>query len=142
METVADQVAVALAARGVERVFGFPGGGSNLALIDALARAGVGFVLTRGEVAAALMAAATAELTSVPGVVLVGNGPGVTSVVNGVAHAQLDRVPLLVISDRFTDDGQSGDDLIAFPNGYSTTVYVSAQDTKAYQRNPQIMQNC
>jgi len=106
LETVADQVAEALAVRGVERVFGFPGGGSNLALIDALARAGVGFVLTRGEVAAALMAAATAELTGVPGVVLVGNGPGLTSVVNGVAHAQLDRVPLLVISDRFTDDEQ------------------------------------
>src|SRR5689334_12187960 len=50
------------------------------------------------------MAAATAELTGVPGVVIVGNGPGLASVVNGVAHAQLDRVPLLVISDRFTDD--------------------------------------
>jgi len=85
-------------------VFGFPGGGSNLALIDALERAGVAFVLTRGEVAAALMAAATAELTGVPGVVIVGNGPGLASVVNGVAHAQLDRVPLLVISDRFTND--------------------------------------
>jgi len=106
LETVADQVAEALAARGVERVFGFPGGGSNLALIDALERAGIAFVLTRGEVAAALMAAATAELTGVPGVVLVGNGPGLTSVVNGVAHAQLDRAPLLVISDRFTDAEQ------------------------------------
>src|SRR5689334_9816692 len=52
------------------------------------------------------MAAATAELTGAPGVALVGNGPGLTSVVNGVAHAQLDRVPLLVISDRFTDDEQ------------------------------------
>jgi len=106
LDTVADQVAGALAARGVERVFGFPGGGSNLALIGALERAGVAFVLTRGEVAAALMAAATAELTGVPGVVMVGNGPGLTSVVNGVAHAQLDRVPLLVISDRFTDAEQ------------------------------------
>ncbi len=106
MGSVADRVAEALAAHGVERVFGFPGGGSNLALIDALERAGVAFVLTRGEVAAAIMAAATAELTGVPGVVLVGNGPGLTSVVNGVAHAQLDRVPLLVISDRFTDAEQ------------------------------------
>lgn len=97
---------MALAARGVERVFGFPGGGGNLALIDALGRAGVAFVLTRGEVAAAIMAAATAELTGVPGVVVVGNGPGLTSVVNGVAHAQLDRAPLLVFSDRFTDAEQ------------------------------------
>jgi acetolactate synthase I/II/III large subunit len=106
VQSVADRLAETLAAHGVERVFGFPGGGSNLALIDALDRAGVAFVLTRGEVAAAIMAATTAELAGVPGVVVVGNGPGLTSVVNGVAHAHLDRVPLLVISDRFTDAEQ------------------------------------
>jgi hypothetical protein len=39
-------------------------------------------------------------------------------------------------------NGQTGDDLIAFPNGNSSTVYVGVQDTKTYQRNPQIMQNC
>ena len=50
------------------------------------------------------MACAEAELTGVPGVVVVGNGPGLASVVNGVAHAWLDRVPLLVISDRYTED--------------------------------------
>ena len=49
------------------------------------------------------MACASAELTGVPGVVVVGNGPGLASVVNGVAHAWLDRVPLLVISDRYTE---------------------------------------
>ena len=38
-----------------------------------------------------------------PGVVVVGNGPGLASVVNGAAHAHLDRVPLLVISDRYTE---------------------------------------
>ena len=49
MGSVADRVAEALATHGVERVFGFPGGGSNLALIDALERAGVAFVLTRAR---------------------------------------------------------------------------------------------
>jgi hypothetical protein len=39
-------------------------------------------------------------------------------------------------------NGQTGDDLIAFPNGNSTTVYVGVQGTLAYQRNPQISQNC
>jgi hypothetical protein len=39
-------------------------------------------------------------------------------------------------------NGQSGDDLIGFPNGNSKTVYVGAQGTLAYERNPQIMQNC
>jgi hypothetical protein len=49
----------------------------------------------------------------------------------------------VVVKIGFTlNNGQSGDDLIAFPNGNSNTVYVGVQDTKAYERNPQIMQNC
>lgn len=101
--TVAAALAERLAAAGVARAFGFPGGGSNLDLVDALERAGVEFVLTHTEVAAAVMATATAEMTGAPGVVIVGNGPGLASVVNGVAQAHLDRVPLLVISDRYTE---------------------------------------
>jgi acetolactate synthase-1/2/3 large subunit len=101
--TVAGVLAERLSAAGVSRAFGFPGGGSNLDLIEAFAAAGIEFVLTHTEVSAALMACATAELTGVPGVVVVGNGPGLASVVNGVAHAHLDRVPLLVISDRYID---------------------------------------
>ena len=102
--TVAELIAERLAARGVERAFGFPGGGSNLDLIEAFAGAGIEFVLAHTEVSAALMACAWAELTGTCGVVVVGNGPGLASVVNGVAHAWLDRVPLLVISDRYTED--------------------------------------
>jgi acetolactate synthase-1/2/3 large subunit len=101
--TVAELIAERLAARGVERAFGFPGGGSNLDLIAAFRGAGIGFVLAHTEVSAALMACAWAELTGTCGVVVVGNGPGLASVVNGVAHAWLDRDPLLVISDRYTD---------------------------------------
>jgi hypothetical protein len=40
------------------------------------------------------------------------------------------------------NNGQTGDDLIAFPNGNSNTVYVGVQDTKAYERNPNMAQNC
>ncbi|MDA0162692.1 thiamine pyrophosphate-binding protein [Solirubrobacter ginsenosidimutans] len=101
--TVAELIAARLAAGGVSRAFGFPGGGSNLDLIEAFSSVGIEFVLSHTEVSAALMACATAELSGVPGVVVVGNGPGLTSVVNGVAHAHLDRVPLIVLSDRYTD---------------------------------------
>jgi hypothetical protein len=49
----------------------------------------------------------------------------------------------VVVKLGFTlSNGQTADDLIAFPNGNSNTVYVGVQDTKAYERNPQIMQNC
>jgi acetolactate synthase-1/2/3 large subunit len=100
---VAAVVAGRLAAAGVRRVFGFPGGGGGLELVESLREAGIAWTLCHSETAAALMACATAELTAAPGVVVVGNGPGLTSVVNGVAHARLDRVPLIVLSDRWTD---------------------------------------
>jgi acetolactate synthase-1/2/3 large subunit len=54
--TVATVVAERLAAGGVERAFGFPGGGSNLDLIEAFRAAGIEFVLTHTELSAALMA--------------------------------------------------------------------------------------
>ena len=99
--TVADLVATTIIGRAADRVFVFPGGGSNLEVIDALERLGVAVVLTRSEGGAALMAATYADLTGRPAVVLVGLGPGVASVVNGLAHALLDQSPVIVISDRF-----------------------------------------
>jgi acetolactate synthase-1/2/3 large subunit len=89
---------------GVRRAYGFPGGGSNLELIDAFDDAGIRWILTHTEGGAAFMACAEAELGNAPGVLVVGNGPGLASAVNGVAHAWLDRVPLVVISDRYTDE--------------------------------------
>ena len=97
--TVSDLLVSRLARAGVARIFGIPGGGSSLRVIDAARQQGLEFVLTRTETAAALMAAATAELTLTPGVVLTALGPGATSVINGVAHAHLDRTPLVLITD-------------------------------------------
>ena len=79
--TLAAAIAATLSARGVKRIFGVPGGGSSLDLIDAAAREGIEFVLCRTETAAAIMAAVTGELTGIPGVVLTGIGPGAASVV-------------------------------------------------------------
>ena len=84
--TLAETMMAAFEARGVKRIFGIPGGGSSLDLIDAAGRRGIDFVLTRGETAAAIMAAVTAEVTGAPGVVLTGIGPGAASVVNGIAY--------------------------------------------------------
>ena len=100
--TASQAVAAAIAAAGVEFAFAFPGGGSNLALIEALGRAGVRVDLTRSEGGGAFMAAAYGELTGKPGVLIVGVGPGAASAVNGVAHAYLDRIPFLLVTDRYT----------------------------------------
>jgi hypothetical protein len=89
----------ALAAAGSRMMFGVPGGGPNLDVVGAAAAAGLRFVLTHTETAAAIMAATTADLTGAPGAVLVTRGPGLASAVNGIAHAALDRLPLVVIAD-------------------------------------------
>ncbi len=97
--TAAGGVAAALRGLGVKRMFGVPGGGASLELIDAAAGHGIDFVLARGETAAVLMAAATAEVSGTIGVALTTRGPGVAGAANGVAHAFLDRCPVMVISE-------------------------------------------
>jgi acetolactate synthase I/II/III large subunit len=99
MPSVADAIVRQLLDAGVGCLFGMPGGGSNLDLIAAAGRAGLPFVLTATESAGAIAAIAQAEITGRPGACVTTLGPGVASVVNGVACAALDRAPLLVFTD-------------------------------------------
>src|SRR5262245_4657708 len=97
--TVADLIVERLRDAGVVTLFGVPGGGSNLDLIDAAGRIGLPFVLTATETGAAIAAVAQTEVTGGLGACLTTLGPGVSSVVNGVACAYLDRAPVLVFTD-------------------------------------------
>jgi acetolactate synthase I/II/III large subunit len=101
--TVGEIYAGALVRAGVEQVFAFPGGGSNLDLIEAFAARHIETVLPHTETAAAFLACGQAEFLCRSGVVMVGNGPGLASVANGAAQAFLDRTPLLIIADRYTE---------------------------------------
>ena len=92
-------IAEVLAEAGTDLVFGVPGGGNNLDLIGALEAAGLRFVLAHAETAAALMAAVYGDLTDTPAGCVVTRGPGVASVVNGVANALLDRQQLVLVTD-------------------------------------------
>jgi acetolactate synthase-1/2/3 large subunit len=96
---LAEAIAQALAEAGTRTVYGVPGGGNNLDLVGACERAGLRFVLAHGETAAAMMAAVDGELTGAPGACIVTRGPGAASAVNAVAHALLDRVPMVLLSD-------------------------------------------
>ena len=100
--TVAEALADAFSRHGVRRLFGVPGGGSSLDVIQACAARGIDFVLTRSESAAVMMAGATAELSGGIGVALTTKGPGLANAANGVAYASLDRAPVLVLTDGFT----------------------------------------
>ena len=98
--TVSDVVVDTLARAGVPRIFGVPGTGAPLALLDAARAAGVPVVLAYGESAACVMAAVTAELGGAPGVASVGASAGVVAAAAGIAHALLDRSPLVLLTDR------------------------------------------
>lgn len=100
--TTAQALARALSEAGVKRIFGLPGGGSSLDVIEAAAQLGIDFVLTKSENSAVMMAGAMAETTGIPGVAIMTKGPGVANAANGVAYASLDRAPVIVITDGFT----------------------------------------
>ena len=86
-----------LAAAGIRHVFGYPGDPS-VEFMEAARRNGLEFVLGRREGTAGLMAQAYGTLTGRPGVCLSTLGPGSSNLVNAVANAWLDRVPMLAIS--------------------------------------------
>lgn len=85
---------------GVRIVFGIPGDQCN-PITDAIYRlgreAGMRFITTRHEQAAAHMADAWARVTGAPGVCLGTVGPGVADLVPGVYTAWADSIPILVL---------------------------------------------
>jgi acetolactate synthase-1/2/3 large subunit len=95
--TTADVIVQHLAAAGVRHLFGYPGD-PNLDLIEAARVEGFELFLNRREGTAAFMAEAYGMLTGRPGVCMSTLGPGSTALVNGVANAFGDRVPMLAIS--------------------------------------------
>lgn len=97
MSSTAELVAKSIAAAGIERVFGLPGG-EVLVLIDELRKAGVDFVLMRHEADAGIAAAVYGKLKRQPGVVLATLGPGAANLMLPISNAYLDQEPLLAIT--------------------------------------------
>ena len=95
--TAADMLARTLAKNGCKRAFGIPGG-EVLAIIDALDRVGIEFVLVKHENSAGFMAEGAWHADGFPPVLIATIGPGVANAVNVVANAMQDRVPMLFIS--------------------------------------------
>jgi acetolactate synthase I/II/III large subunit len=82
----------------VEYVFGYPGG-SVLFLYDELFKQDkIRHVLVRHEQAAVHAADGYARTTNNVGVAMVTSGPGATNAVTGIATANMDSIPLVVIS--------------------------------------------
>jgi acetolactate synthase-1/2/3 large subunit len=82
---------------GVTHIFGVPGE-ENADFMMSLQRSSIRFVLTRHEQGAAFMAEVYGRLTGNPAVCLGTLGPGATNLITGVADANMDRAPMLVIT--------------------------------------------
>jgi acetolactate synthase-1/2/3 large subunit len=83
---------------GIEYVFGVPGEENADFLLSLDESPSVRFILTRHEQAAAFMADVYGRLTGNPAVALGTLGPGATNLVTGVANANMDRSPMLVLT--------------------------------------------
>ncbi len=99
-----DRLAAAIAAAGVRRVFGIPGAGPSLTLIDHLERLGVAFTTTCFEGSAALMAGADGRLSGRAGVAVAIKGPGLANLIPGLAVCHLEGWPVVAVTESYTPD--------------------------------------
>jgi acetolactate synthase I/II/III large subunit len=89
--------AATLAELGVKTIFSVSGN-QILPIYDAAPEAGIRIVHMRHESAAAYAAAASAEITGLPGVVMVSAGPGHIAAFTGIAVAASMELPMICIS--------------------------------------------
>ncbi|MDD7986811.1 biosynthetic-type acetolactate synthase large subunit [Lentisphaera marina] len=95
----AEAVIKCLEKHGVEYIFGYSGGAA-IPFFDALVTTNtdIELILVRHEQGATHMADGYARATGKPGVVLVTSGPGATNTITGLITAQMDSVPMIVIT--------------------------------------------
>ncbi|MGO1002627.1 acetolactate synthase 2 catalytic subunit [Lysobacter sp. CA196] len=87
----------ALAAEGVDTLFGYPGG-TIMPFYDALHGSDLKHVLVRHEQGAAFAANGYARASGRVGVCVATSGPGASNLVTGIADAMLDSVPMVAIT--------------------------------------------
>lgn len=99
--TGAEVLIKTLEKKGVEYIFGYPGGAA-IPIFDALYDSSIQLILTRHEQGATHMADGYARTTGKPGVVLVTSGPGATNTVTGILTSRMDSVPIIVLCGQTT----------------------------------------
>ena len=96
--TGAQLVCESLIKEGVDTIFGLPGG-AILPLYQTLPEySGLRHILVRHEQGAAHAADGYARVTGKAGVAWATSGPGATNLITGIATAQMDSVPMVVIT--------------------------------------------
>lgn len=95
--TGAQAVLESLKNEGVEVVFGYPGG-SILPLYDEFYKTHFHHILTSHEQGAVHAADGYARITGRPGVCVATSGPGICNMITGIATANMDSIPMVIIS--------------------------------------------
>src|SRR4029077_17293581 len=101
MSTTVEVLASAFKDAGTPFIVGHPGG-ESVELMEAARQRQMRFLLMKQEVAGAMLASTWGDITGNPGICLSTPGPGAPNMVNGVAHAYLDRSPLIAITDSYS----------------------------------------
>lgn len=101
MTTTVEFLAESFKELGTPFIVGHPGG-ESVELMEAARVRDMRFILMKQEVAGAMLASTWGEITGSPGVCLSTRGPGAANMVNGIAHAFLDRAPLIALTDRYS----------------------------------------
>jgi acetolactate synthase I/II/III large subunit len=111
---------------GVEHIFGYPGG-AILPIYDELYRAeevgGIRHILVRHEQGAAHAADGYARATGKTGVCFGTSGPGATNLVTGIATAQMDSIPMVIITGQ-VPRGSIGTDAFQETDIYGITLPI------------------
>jgi acetolactate synthase-1/2/3 large subunit len=98
VQTTGDQIVEFLVAQNVDTVFCITGAG-NLAIVDAFSRyPQIRLVFSHHEQACVMEAVGYSKTSGKPGVALVTTGAGTSNALTGIVSAQMDSVPVLVIS--------------------------------------------
>src|SRR5258705_7140941 len=101
MSTTVEVLATAFKDAGTPFIVGHPGG-ESVELMEAARQRQMRYLLMKQEVAGAMLAATWGDITGGPGICMSTRGPGAANMVNGVAHAFLDRSPLIAIPDAYS----------------------------------------
>ena len=120
---------------GVKDVFGIPGGAILPVYHAITAQTGFRFILTRHEQAAGHAAEGYAVATGEVGVCIVTSGPGATNIITAIADANMDSIPMVVITGQVGGDSSGTDavqeaDIVGatYPVAKHSYLVTNAQD--------------
>jgi acetolactate synthase-1/2/3 large subunit len=99
-----EKLAEDIVERGIKHVFGIPGSGPSLTLIDHLQRHNVDFCLTHFEGTAAIMAGTLGRLSGNAGVSVSIKGPGLANMIPGMTACYFESLPVVAVTESYLPD--------------------------------------